>query len=136
MKGAEEAKGHRGVANGRRWRWRTARRGGGWRREAQRITEGVKPLNSAGVGVREWGEVRGGLTKRLCRGGSFDRSQEGDAFGFRWRVRVGCLPSPGRIPGCPSFGLASKAGHGGGYSRPGMENAEEVQEEEPDQQTL
>ena len=66
--------------------------------------------------------------KKLSRGGSFDRSQEGDAFRFRGRVKVGRLPSSSHVPGCPSFGLASKSGHGGDYSRPGMESAEEVQE--------
>jgi hypothetical protein len=108
-----------GVTNGRRRRWRLARRGGGRRCETQRIVEGIKPLNSAGVGVREWGEVRGGLTEWLCGDRSSNRSQEGEAFGFRGRVMGGQLPSPGCIPGGSSLGLASKVGHGGSRRRPG-----------------
>jgi hypothetical protein len=110
------------------------RRGWGWRHEAKRITEVVKPFNSAGVRIREWGEVQGGLTKRLSRGGSFNRIQDGDAIGFRGRTRVRRHLSSGRIPGRPSFGFAPKTGHGVGYMQPGTKSIEEVQENGPDRQ--
>jgi hypothetical protein len=47
----------------------------------------------------------------LSGGKRSDRSQDEEVFGFRRRVWGGRLPSPGRIPGDTSFGLASKAWH-------------------------
>jgi hypothetical protein len=108
--------------------------GRGWRHKAKRITEVVKPFNSLGVRIREWGEVQGGLTKRLSRGGRFNMIQDGDAIGFRGRTRVRRHLSSGRIPGRPSFGFAPTTGHGVGYMQPRTKSVEEVQENGPDRQ--
>jgi uncharacterized membrane protein YgcG len=100
--------------------------GRGWWCEAQRVAKVIKPLDPTGVGVRERGEVRGVLAEWLGRCGRSDRSQDRGEFSFRgggnsasgggkyasWgRVWDGRLPSPGRIPGGPSFWFASESGH-------------------------